>query len=174
MDIFDTHYAVLFRDSVAVGDKTMTPLQFQNDGNPIGVTREENIEGQGDSDEISLGDDETLFPKFVGMSSSKKEKSKNVANKRARKSQTSPWEEKLDVVLDALSTKSTQTFPPNKGALTLADCMDIVITFPGYEEGSTEYTKAVLVFVNKNHREAFMYPATNEAKLAILKSLLKE
>ncbi|CAH1445109.1 unnamed protein product [Lactuca virosa] len=30
LSIFDEKYATLFRDSVAVGDQTMTPLQFQN------------------------------------------------------------------------------------------------------------------------------------------------
>ncbi|KAL4587334.1 hypothetical protein LXL04_000203 [Taraxacum kok-saghyz] len=52
LDIYATHYAPLFQDSVAVGDHTMNPLQFQ-DG--------ENMEGKGDSDEINLADDDGLF-----------------------------------------------------------------------------------------------------------------
>ncbi|KAL4587426.1 hypothetical protein LXL04_000297 [Taraxacum kok-saghyz] len=53
--------------------------------------------------------------------------------KRTTKSKSS-YEEKLDVVLDALSTKSTQTFPQNTSFPTLADCMPIVSSFPGFEE----------------------------------------
>ncbi|KAL4574740.1 hypothetical protein LXL04_021576 [Taraxacum kok-saghyz] len=49
LDIYATHYAPLFQDSVAVGDHTMTPLQFQGG---------ENNEGKGDSDEINLSDDD--------------------------------------------------------------------------------------------------------------------
>nr|KAJ0210981.1 hypothetical protein LSAT_V11C400208500 [Lactuca sativa] len=33
LSIFDEKYALLFRDSVAIGDQTMTPLQFQNNSN---------------------------------------------------------------------------------------------------------------------------------------------
>ncbi|KAJ0882785.1 putative harbinger transposase-derived nuclease domain-containing protein [Helianthus annuus] len=39
----------------------MTLLQFQKDSTVSGVRSEENIEGKGDSDEISLGDDDGLF-----------------------------------------------------------------------------------------------------------------
>ncbi|CAH1425377.1 unnamed protein product [Lactuca virosa] len=60
LSIFDEKYAILFRDSVAIGDQTMTPLQFQNNSNP----NEENMEGKGDSDEINLDDDDPIFPKL--------------------------------------------------------------------------------------------------------------
>ncbi|KAL4570198.1 hypothetical protein LXL04_025849 [Taraxacum kok-saghyz] len=45
LDIYATHYAPLFQDSVDVRDHTMTLLQFQGG---------ENMEGKGDSDEINL------------------------------------------------------------------------------------------------------------------------
>ncbi|KAJ0780307.1 putative Myb/SANT-like domain-containing protein [Helianthus annuus] len=96
LEIFEKDYATLFRDSVAVGDNAMTPIQFQND------VQTENIEGKGDSDEKSLGDDEPLFPPFVESSSNKSKKSKDVAHKRSTKSKTSSFEEKLDVVLDLI------------------------------------------------------------------------
>ncbi|KAK1414376.1 hypothetical protein QVD17_30120 [Tagetes erecta] len=102
LDIFDTHYAPFFRDSVAVGDQTMTLLQFQNESNMSGVRSEENIEGKGDSDEISDGADETLFPSCSESSSTKTKKSKDVANKRSTKSKTKFFEDKLDVVIGAL------------------------------------------------------------------------
>ncbi|CAI9297018.1 unnamed protein product [Lactuca saligna] len=57
LSIFNKKYALLFRDSVAIGDQTMNPLQFQNNT----TLNEENIEGKGDSDEINLDDDEPLF-----------------------------------------------------------------------------------------------------------------
>ncbi|CAI9294005.1 unnamed protein product [Lactuca saligna] len=77
LSTFDIKSAILFQDSVAVGDKTMTPLKFQNN--------EENMEGEGDSDEINLDDDETLFPSFLESSSSKRKKSKNASNSRSTK-----------------------------------------------------------------------------------------
>ncbi|KAL4591308.1 hypothetical protein LXL04_004266 [Taraxacum kok-saghyz] len=67
LDIYATHYAPLFQDSVAVGDHTMTPLQFQGG---------ENKEGKGDSDEINLSDDDALFPPFPEDSSNKRKKSR--------------------------------------------------------------------------------------------------
>ncbi|XP_022027780.1 uncharacterized protein LOC110928996 [Helianthus annuus] len=42
LEIFESDYATLFRDSVAVGDNAMTPIQFQND------VQTENIDGKGD------------------------------------------------------------------------------------------------------------------------------
>ncbi|KAL4556017.1 hypothetical protein LXL04_038652 [Taraxacum kok-saghyz] len=156
LDIFATHYAPLFQDSVAVGDHTMTPLQFH----------EENTEGQGDSDEINLADDDALFPPFPDDSSNKRKKTSG--QKRSTKSKTS-YEEKLDVVLEALSTKSTQTFPQNTSFPTLEDCMSIVSSWPGFEEGSEQYAKALFVFSKKSIRESFMYPTTDTAKLMVLK-----
>ncbi|CAI9264297.1 unnamed protein product [Lactuca saligna] len=161
LSIFDMKYAILFRDSVAVGDKTMTPLQFQN--------TEENMEGEGDSDQINLDDDETLFPSFPESSSSKRKKSKNVSNSRSTKSKTSIYEEKVDALLDAISTKSTQTFPQNNLSPTIADCMTVVIKFPGFVEGSQEYSQALLVFTKKQNREAFMFPTSEDAKMEFLK-----
>nr|KAJ0192883.1 hypothetical protein LSAT_V11C800421780 [Lactuca sativa] len=70
LSIFDEKYVILFRDFVAIGDQTMTPLQFQNNSNP----NEENMEGKGDSDEINLDDDESFFPSFLESSSTKREK----------------------------------------------------------------------------------------------------
>ncbi|CAH1451229.1 unnamed protein product [Lactuca virosa] len=104
----------------------MTLLQFQN---------EENKEGKGDSDEISLDDDEPFFTSFLESSSGKRKKSKNVGNSPSTKSKTSIYEEKVDALLDAISTKSTQTFPQNNPSPTITDCMAVVIKFPGFDEG---------------------------------------
>ncbi|KAK9047900.1 hypothetical protein SSX86_033138 [Deinandra increscens subsp. villosa] len=172
LDIYETHYAPLFRDCIAVGDHAMTPIQFQNNSNLNDL--EENIEAKGDSNEINLDDDEPLFTSFVQGSSSKRKKSKDFANKHSTKSKTSSFEEKLDVVLDALSSKSTPTFPPTNLSPTISDCMSIVITFPSFEEGSRKYSQPLRVFLKKQHREAFMFPTSNEAKMEFLKLIMEE
>ncbi|CAH1435388.1 unnamed protein product [Lactuca virosa] len=118
LSIFDEKYATLFRDSVAIRDQTMTSLQFQNNSNP----NEENMEGKGDSDEINLDDDEPLFPSLHESSSSKRKRSKSVSNNRPTKSKSSIYEEKVDALLDAISSKSTQTYPQNNPSPTIADC----------------------------------------------------
>lgn len=100
--------------------------------------------------------------------------SKDVANNRSTKRKISAFEEKLDVVLDALLTKSKQTFSPNNHSPTISDCMNIVITFPGFDESSKNYTQALLVLIKKQNREAFMYPTTHEAKMGFLKLLMEE
>ncbi|CAH1421921.1 unnamed protein product [Lactuca virosa] len=110
----------------------MNSLQFLNDDEC-----EENMERNGDSEEINLGDDEPLFPSFPQTSSSKRKKSKDISNNRSTKTKSSYLEEKLEVVLDALSKKRTQTFPPTNPSPTLSDCMNIVVTFPSINEGST-------------------------------------
>nr|KAJ0219376.1 hypothetical protein LSAT_V11C300141300 [Lactuca sativa] len=81
LSTLDEKYATLFRDSVAIGDQTMIPLQFQNNSNP----NEENMEGKGDSDEINFDDDKPLFPSLHESSSSKRKRSKCVSNNRPTK-----------------------------------------------------------------------------------------
>ncbi|KAK1407736.1 hypothetical protein QVD17_39362 [Tagetes erecta] len=83
--------------------------------------------------------------------------------------QNKSFEDKLDVVIGALSTKSAQTFPPNNVFPTLDVCMDIVITFPGFEEGSKSFSRALHTLTKRQNREAFMYPKTYEGKIDIFK-----
>ncbi|CAI9275351.1 unnamed protein product [Lactuca saligna] len=164
LSVFDEKYALLFRDSVVVGDQTMTPLQFQNNSNPNG----ENVEGKGDSDDINLDDDvEPLFPSFHESSSTKKRSSKLASNNRSTKSKSSVFEEKVDALLDAISTKSTQTYPQNNPSPTIAECMAIVTKFPDFHEGSNEFSQALFVFTKKQNCEAFMFPTTDEAKMGL-------
>ncbi|CAI9272515.1 unnamed protein product [Lactuca saligna] len=162
--MFDTQYTLLLRDSIAIGNQTRTPIEFQN---------EENKEGNGDSDEINLDDDEPLFTSFLESSSGKRKKSKNVGNNRSTKSKTSTYEEKVDALLDAISTKSTQTFPQNNPSPTIFYCMAVVIKFPGFNEGSKDYSQALFAFTKSQTREAFMFPTTDEAKMEFLKLLMK-
>ncbi|CAI9284252.1 unnamed protein product [Lactuca saligna] len=147
----------------------MTPLQFQNNSNP----NEENMEGKGDSDEINLDDDEPLFTSLHESSSSKSQRSKSVFNNRPTKSKSSIYEEKVDALLDAISSKSIQTYPQNNPSLTIADCMAIVIKFPDFREGSNEFSEALLIFTKKQNCEAFMFPTTDITKMEFLKLLMK-
>ncbi|KAD4584308.1 hypothetical protein E3N88_21909 [Mikania micrantha] len=159
LDIYETHYAQLFRDCVAVGDQTMNPLQFQHTSNP------------NEHEEVNLDDDEDIFNSFIGSSYGKRTKSRDATN-RSTKSKTSSFEDKLDVVLDALTSKTTQNIALNNPYPTISDCMNIVITFPDFNEGSKNYSLALRVFIKKQNREAFMCPTTNEAKMEFLKLLM--
>ncbi|CAH1436402.1 unnamed protein product [Lactuca virosa] len=102
LSIYETYYAPLFRDSVNTGDKSLTPLQFLNDDE-----REDNMKGNEDNEEINLDDDEPLFPSFPQTSLSKRKNSTYISNNRSTKSKSSYLEENREVVLDAISTKST-------------------------------------------------------------------
>ncbi|KAL4583406.1 hypothetical protein LXL04_007977 [Taraxacum kok-saghyz] len=124
------------------------------------------MEGKGDSDDINLADDDALFTSFPVDSTNKRKNS--FGQNRATKSKTS-YEEKLDVILEALSTKSTQTYPQNTSFPTLQDFMPIVSSFLGFEEGLEQYAKALFVLTKKTIREAFTYPTTDSAKLDLLK-----
>ncbi|CAI9294866.1 unnamed protein product [Lactuca saligna] len=123
------------------------------------------MEGKGDSDEINLDDDEPLFTSLHESSSSKRKRSKSVSNNRPTKSKSSIYEEKVDTLLDAISSKSTQTYPQNNLSLTIADYVAIVIKFPDFHEGSNEFSQALLVFTKKQNREAFMFPTTDKANI---------
>ncbi|KAL7599594.1 hypothetical protein Lser_V15G21942 [Lactuca serriola] len=154
LSIFDEKYATLFWDSVA-------------------QSKRRNMEGKGDSDEINLDDDESLFTSLHESSSSKRKRSKSVFNNRPTKSKSSIYEEKVDALLDATSSKSIQTYPQNNPSPTIADCMAIVIKFPDFREGSNEFSQALLIFTKKQNREAFMFPTTDTAKMEFLKLLMK-
>ncbi|CAI9269594.1 unnamed protein product [Lactuca saligna] len=47
--------------------------------------------------------------------------------------------------------------------------MTVVIKFPGFIEGSQEYSQALLVFTKKQNREAFMFPTSDDAEMEFLK-----
>nr|XP_043629054.1 uncharacterized protein LOC122600408 [Erigeron canadensis] len=105
LEMYKVFNEPLFRDYVAVGDNTKTPSEFQNDKD------EDLIEGKGDSHEINVSSDdqEPIFPE---SSSSKRKKSKNNASSRSTKGKTSitsSFEDKLVDVMQALSSRSSQT-----------------------------------------------------------------
>ncbi|GJS94085.1 hypothetical protein Tco_0801053 [Tanacetum coccineum] len=81
------------------------------------------LKGNGDGDEFSLGDSvEISFPE---SSSTKKKKKKKWNNS---------------------NTGISQTFPQQNHVPSIAECMDIVATFPGFEPSSTDYNKALRIF----------------------------
>ncbi|GJV16412.1 L10-interacting MYB domain-containing protein-like protein [Tanacetum coccineum] len=175
LEMYHMYYEQLFRDSVAVEDRTQLPTEFQkNKDSPSNNIQEElgaaNIERNGDSDKVSLGDSvEISFPE---SSITKKKKKENDSNTRSKRGKT--IELKLDAILQTLSSTSSQTFPPQNHVPSIAECMDIVATFPGFEPSSTNYNKALRIFWKKEARESFMYPPSSLDKINFLYSLLNE
>ncbi|GKD18511.1 hypothetical protein Tco_1207669, partial [Tanacetum coccineum] len=128
------YYEQLFHDFVAVGDKTQLPIQFQNNDSPSNNQEEdvgaENIEGNQDSEEFNNQEEDGVEISFPESSSTKKKKDKN-SNTRSKKAKTTgvtSFELKLDTVLQTLTSRSSQTFPPQNHVPSIAECMDIVAT----------------------------------------------
>ncbi|GKG08814.1 hypothetical protein Tco_0334646, partial [Tanacetum coccineum] len=91
LEMYRMYYDQLFGDSVAVGDRTQLPTDFQkNNDSPSNIQEEigaeidaANIEGNGDGNEFSVGDSvEISFPE---SSSTKKKKKKIKNNSNTRK-----------------------------------------------------------------------------------------
>nr|KAJ0216931.1 hypothetical protein LSAT_V11C300153640 [Lactuca sativa] len=107
LDVYQTYYEALFRDTVAIGDKPKVPYEFGDNSTPNGVQLVDITDGKEDIDEVLLFDDERkkLTPrrnrkrKFEGKNEEKSE-GKTMAN--------SSYEQKLDTVFDVLLTRSTQ------------------------------------------------------------------
>ncbi|MFS8006644.1 putative Myb/SANT-like domain-containing protein [Helianthus anomalus] len=126
LEMYKMYYEPLFRDCVAVGDNTKTPSEFAN----MIDKDEELIEGRGDSDEINVSSDDQE-PIFFENSLTKRKKSKNDSSSRSTKrktSITSAFEDKLDNVMQALSSRSSQSFPPQNPSLSTKECMDITFS----------------------------------------------
>ncbi|KAI3774276.1 hypothetical protein L1987_48824 [Smallanthus sonchifolius] len=129
--------------------------------------------GKCDSDEINVSSDDQE-PIFSENSSTKSKKSKNVASSRSTKrktSITSAFEDKLANVMQALSSRSSQLYPSQNPSPSTKECMDIVLTFPGFEEGSRNYYHALDIFLKRQARENFMVPTSDVAKMEFLKYL---
>ncbi|KAI3763791.1 hypothetical protein L2E82_13788 [Cichorium intybus] len=173
--IYQKYYEPLFRDSVAVGDKTRAPSEFQNDSSPNDAQDVEEIVGKAYDDDITLlGDNEPLFPL---LSSNKKNKSKHTtttSSSKGKSSVTSSFDDKLDTVLEALASRSTETFKHSNSSPTTQECIDIVTRFPDFQEGSLMYCKALRIFLKKQARENFMVPTCDVAKMAFLQLLMDE
>ncbi|KAJ0895219.1 hypothetical protein HanPSC8_Chr09g0397941 [Helianthus annuus] len=172
--MYQEFYEPLFRDCVATGDKTKTPHQSQNEisqsdaQDDIGVM---DVEGKADSDEGNVGDDvEILFPESNLVKRRKIQNNADGRSSRGKSTIASSLEVKLDTVIEALASRST----PSIQIPTLAECMDIVSNFPGFEPSSINYNKALRIFMKKEARESFMYPPTTIDKISFLYSLIDE
>ena len=171
------HYAPLFQDSVAVGDRTRAAIECQNNSGP---NDGEYNEGKGDSDELDSGEDnEPIDPNAKAPASSSSKRKKSTIGKapsrsgKRKSSVSSSLEDKLDNVIEALSTRSTSSFQPRKSAPTTQECMDIVTCFPGFEEGSRKYSEALRIFLKESVRENFMVPTSHAARMEFLKLLME-
>ncbi|PWA75810.1 hypothetical protein CTI12_AA224800 [Artemisia annua] len=157
LEMYKLYYDPLFRDTVAVGEKSKIPLDCRL------VDEDEQLEGKGDSDEINANDDQV--PLFPESSSSKRKKSSNNGSCRSTKSKnsvSSEFDEKLDSVIHALSSRSTHSFPSHNSTPSTKDCMNIVTQYSGFEEGTKEYFEALKIFLKKEARENFMMDVDSE------------
>ncbi|CAH1413506.1 unnamed protein product [Lactuca virosa] len=144
-------------------------------------------DGKEDTNEVRLFDDVDHFLTYD--SSSKKRRGKKLTPRRDNKRKfegkndgisegksmaNSSYEEKLDTVFDVLLTRSTQPSRQTTQSPTTEECMAIVSTFPGFEEGSIGYLEALDVFLKKPARQNFMVPKTNVTKMEFLKRLIEK
>nr|KAJ0227267.1 hypothetical protein LSAT_V11C100020000 [Lactuca sativa] len=172
LDVNQIYYEALFRDTVVVGDKAKVPCEFGDGSTPDDVQFVDITDGKEDTDDVWLFDD--VDPFLTYNSSSKKMREKKLTPRYDHKRKfegksmaNSSYEEKLDTVFDVLLTMSTQPSRQTTQSPTTEDCMAIVSTFPGFEEGSIGYLKALDVFLKKPTRQNFMVPKTNETKMKL-------
>nr|KAJ0212360.1 hypothetical protein LSAT_V11C400164470 [Lactuca sativa] len=154
LEVYETYYEALFRDTIVVGDKDKVPCEFGSSSTPDDVQFVDIIDGKKASDEVLLFDDVDAFLTYD--SSSKKRRGKKLTPRRDKKINfegksmvSSPYEEILGTVFDVLLTRSTQTLRQTTHSPTTEDCMAILSTFLGFEEGSIGYLEALEVFLKK-------------------------
>ncbi|KAL7601243.1 hypothetical protein Lser_V15G23004 [Lactuca serriola] len=155
LDVYQTYYEALFRDTVAVGDKAKVLCEFGDGSTPDDVQFVDITDGKEDTDEVRLFDDVDPFLTFDS-------------------SRNSSYEEKLDTVFDVLLARSTQPSRQTTQSPTTEECMAIVSTFPGFEEGSIGYLEALEVFLKKPTPQNFMVLKTNETNMEFLKRLIEK
>ncbi|XP_023728249.1 uncharacterized protein LOC111875963 [Lactuca sativa] len=149
LDVYQTYYEALFRDTVAVGDKAKVPCEFGNGSTPDDVQFVDITDGKVDTDEVRLFEDVEPFLTYDSSSMKRRGKKltprsdnkrklirKNEGKNEGKSMANSSYEEKLDTVFDVLLTRSTQPSKQTTQSTTTEDCMAIVSTFPGFEEGS--------------------------------------
>nr|KAJ0200882.1 hypothetical protein LSAT_V11C600324110 [Lactuca sativa] len=177
LDVYQTYYEALFRDTVAVGDKAKVPCEFGNGSTPDDVQFVDITDGKVDTDEVRLFEDVEPFLTYDSSSMKRRGKKltprsdnkrklirKNEGKNEGKSMANSSYEEKLDTVFDVLLTRSTQPSKQTTQSTTTEDCMAIVSTFP----------EALEVFLKKPTRQNFMVPKTNETKMEFLKRLIEK
>ena len=183
MDIYQTYYEALFRDTVAVGDKAKVPCEFGDSSTSDDVEFVDITDGKEDTDEVRLFDDVDPFITINSSSMNRSGKKLTPRHDKKRKFEgksegksmaNSSYEEKLDTLFDVLLTRSTQPSRQTKWSPTTEECMEIVSTFQGFEEGSIGYLEALEVFLKKPTRQNFMVPKNDETKMEFLKRLIEK
>ncbi|XP_023771147.1 uncharacterized protein LOC111919789 [Lactuca sativa] len=167
LDVYQTYYEALFQDTIAIGDKAKVPCEFGDNNTPNDVQIVDIMDGKEDTDEVLLFDD---VDPFFTIDSSKKSEEKSEGKSMANSS----YEQKLDTVFDVLLTRSTQPSRQTTQSPTTEECMAIVSTFLGFEEGSIGYLEALEVFLKKPTRQNFMVPKSDETKMEFLKRLIEK
>ncbi|KAL7588556.1 hypothetical protein Lser_V15G36158 [Lactuca serriola] len=167
LDVYQTYYEALFQDTVAIGDKAKVPCEFGDNNTPNDVQIVDIMDGKEDTDEVLLFDD---VDPFFTIDSSKKSEEKSEGKSMANSS----YEQKLDTIFDVLLTRSTQPSRQTTQSPTTEECMAIVSTFLGFEEGSIGYLEALEVFLKKPTRQNFMVPKSDETKMEFLKRLIEK
>nr|KAJ0192845.1 hypothetical protein LSAT_V11C800394490 [Lactuca sativa] len=195
LDVYQTYYEALFQDTIAIGDKAKVPCEFGDNNTPNDVQIVDIMDGKEDTDEVLLFDD--VDPFFTIDSSSMNKRGKKLTPRRNKKRKfegknegkneekseeksegksmaNSSYEQKLDTVFDVLLTRSTQPSRQTTQSPTTEECMAIVSTFLGFEEGSIGYLEALEVFLKKPTRQNFMVPKSDETKMEFLKRLIEK
>ncbi|CAI9278868.1 unnamed protein product [Lactuca saligna] len=158
LDVYQTYYEALFRDTVTVGDKAKLPCKFGNGSTLDDVQFVDITDGKVDTDEVRLFED--VDPFLTYDSSSMKRRGKKLTPRRDNKRKFEgknegksmaclSYEENLDTVFDVLLTRSTQPSRETTQSPITEDCMAIVSTFQGFEEGSVGYLEALEVLLKK-------------------------
>ncbi|KAL7606892.1 hypothetical protein Lser_V15G16043 [Lactuca serriola] len=187
LDVYQAYYETLFRDTVAVGDKAKVPCKFGKGSTPNDVPFVDITDGKVDIDKVSLFKDVDPFLTYDSSSMKKRGKKltprcdnkrkfegKNEGKNEGKSMAYSSYEEKLDTIFDVLLTRSTQPSRQTTQSPTTEDCMAILSTFLGFEEGSIGYLEVLEVFLKKLARQNFMVPKTNETKMEFLKRLIQK
>ncbi|CAI9278770.1 unnamed protein product [Lactuca saligna] len=83
LDVYQTYYEALFRDTVAIGDKAKVPCEFGDNSTPNNVHLVDIMDGKKDNDEFLLFDDGVPF--FTMDSSSMNRRGKKLTPRRNKK-----------------------------------------------------------------------------------------
>ncbi|CAI9269989.1 unnamed protein product [Lactuca saligna] len=83
LDVYQTYYEALFRDTVAIGDKAKVPCEFGDNSTPNDVQLVDITDGKEDIDDVLLFDD--VDPFFTMDSSSMNKRGKKLTPRRNKK-----------------------------------------------------------------------------------------
>nr|GEV94630.1 putative nuclease HARBI1 isoform X1 [Tanacetum cinerariifolium] len=155
--MYKLYYDPLFRDTVVVGYRSKLPLDCR-----LVDEDEEHQEGKGDSDDMNDCDDEE--PLFPESSLSKRKMSSGSGCSTKGKTSVTSFDEKLDSVINALSSKSIQSLPPHNLIPLTQDYKNIVTRFLGFEKGTNQYFEALKIFFEEGSSRNFMVPTNNKTE----------